>query len=494
MEMIEPGALLDSRYRLEKRIGVGGAGEVWRARHTTLNSIVAVKILHVPASRREVAKKRFLQEARVTAQLRIRQAVQVHDFGFVGERPYLVMELLEGGTLKALLSAKGSLPVRETTIILRQAARALERAHAMNIIHRDFKPDNVFVLEDEEGEPDVRVVDFGIAKLIGGFDEADDGADDDADSDQNPPDRNPLLHFTRTGGMLGTPYYMAPEQVQSAADLGIEVDIWSFGVVAYECLTGKRPFGGENAAQLFQSILEAAHVPARAHVSSLPEDFDAWFDKACAPNPKDRFSDIRTAAATLEEALGVLPVLGPTWFEATDASISFRHRQPTDGNQSNASNSLSGTATAVARKDRSRRLMGMALGGVLLAAVLVGVLAGRQDTRGVAQDGTAGSQPAETVFEPVSESLSAPLPPVSAAVSAEVAKPEPPPVASMAPSPTTRVSTRTPSGKPGKRVADKPAEESEPVAAPETPPEPAAPPENTKPKPPSPLNLPPLGI
>ncbi|PKN48712.1 MAG: hypothetical protein CVU63_04235, partial [Deltaproteobacteria bacterium HGW-Deltaproteobacteria-20] len=165
--MIEPGALLDSRYELEKRIGVGGAGEVWRARHTTLNSIVAVKILHVPASRREVAKKRFLQEARVTAQLRIRQAVQVHDFGFVGERPYLVMELLEGGTLKALLASKGSLPVRETTVILRQAARALERAHAMSIIHRDFKPDNVFVLQDEEGEPDVRVVDFGIAKLIG---------------------------------------------------------------------------------------------------------------------------------------------------------------------------------------------------------------------------------------------------------------------------------------------------------------------------------------
>jgi serine/threonine protein kinase len=489
MEMIEPGALLDSRYKLEKRIGVGGAGEVWRARHTTLNSIVAVKILHVPASRREVAKKRFLQEARVTAQLRIRQAVQVHDFGFVGERPYLVMELLEGGTLKALLASRGSLPVRETTVILRQAARALERAHAMSIIHRDFKPDNVFVLQDEEGEPDVRVVDFGIAKLIGGFDEP----DDEADSEPGQAERDPLLHFTRTGGMLGTPYYMAPEQVQSAAALGVEVDIWSFGVVAYECLTGKRPFGGENAAQLFQSILEATHVPARTHVASLPEDFDAWFDKACAPDPKDRFPDIRTAVATLEETLGVLPILGPTWFEATDASISFHRRQVVDRNtQPNASNSLSGTATAVASKDRSRRLMGIALVGVLLGtAVLVGVLAGRQNAREAAPGETVGSRPAQTV----SESLVAPPPIVSPPVpaSSEVAKTEPPPVASAAPS-TTRASSRAPSGKPGQRMAERPAKDPEPVAAPEKPPEPAVPPENTKPKPPSPLNLPPLGI
>ena len=485
--MIEPGALLDSRYELEKRIGVGGAGEVWRARHTTLNSIVAVKILHVPASRREVAKKRFLQEARVTAQLRIRQAVQVHDFGFVGERPYLVMELLEGGTLKALLASKGSLPVRETTVILRQAARALERAHALSIIHRDFKPDNVFVLQDEEGEPDVRVVDFGIAKLIGGFDEP----DDEADSEPGQAERDPLLHFTRTGGMLGTPYYMAPEQVQSAAALGVEVDIWSFGVVAYECLTGKRPFGGENAAQLFQSILEATHAPARTCVPSLPKDFDAWFDKACAPNPKDRFPDIRTAVATLEEALGVLPILGPTWMEATDASISFHRRQLVDrSTQSNASNSLSGTAT-VARKDRSRRLIGIALGGVLLGtAVFVGVLAGRQNARDAAPGETVGSGPVPTV----SESLVAPPPPVSPPVpaSSEVAKTEPPPAASAAPS-TTRASSRAPSGKPGQRAADRAAKDPEPVAAPEKPPEPVAP-ENTKPKPPSPLNLPPLGI
>ncbi len=488
--MIEPGALLDSRYELEKRIGVGGAGEVWRARHTTLNSIVAVKILHVPASRREVAKKRFLQEARVTAQLRIRQAVQVHDFGFVGERPYLVMELLEGGTLKALLASRGSLPVRETTVILRQAARALERAHAMSIIHRDFKPDNVFVLQDEEGEPDVRVVDFGIAKLIGGFDEA----DDEAESEPGAKERDPLLHFTRTGGMLGTPYYMAPEQVQSAADLGVEVDVWSFGVVAYECLTGKRPFGGENAAQLFQSILEATHEPARKHVPSLPKAFDTWFDKACAPDPKNRFADIRTAVATLEEALGVLPILGPTWFEATDASISFHRRQLVDRNaQPNASNSLSGTATAVARKDRSRRLIGMTLGGVLLSmAVLVGVLAGREDAREGERGLTVGSHPVQAV----SEGSSVPVrvsPPVAASSAEGTA--EPPPVTSVTPPPaSTRVASKTTTSKPGQRVADKPTKEPEPAVTSEKALDPVAPPENTKPKPPSPLNLPPLGI
>jgi eukaryotic-like serine/threonine-protein kinase len=281
--MIKPGALLDGRYRLEERIGAGGAGEVWRARHVTLNSIVAIKVLHVGASHKELAKKRFLQEARVTAQLRIRQAVQVHDFGFAGERPYLVMELLDGETLKARLAKKGRLSVRETTIILRQAARALERAHALGIIHRDFKPDNVFVLQDEDGDEDVRVVDFGIAKLVGGFDEVEEEPHSDIEAVS---DRNVLMNFTRTGGVLGTPYYMAPEQVQSNPRLGPEVDLWAFGVVAYECLTGRRPFDGESAGLLFKAILEADHIPVKRLCPDLPSSFATWFRTACHPDPE----------------------------------------------------------------------------------------------------------------------------------------------------------------------------------------------------------------
>lgn len=504
--MIEPGALLDGRYRLEERIGAGGAGEVWRARHVTLNSIVAIKVLHVGASHRELAKKRFLQEARVTAQLRIRQAVQVHDFGFAGERPYLVMELLDGETLKARLAKKGRLSVRETTIILRQAARALERAHALGIIHRDFKPDNVFVLQDEDGEEDVRVVDFGIAKLVGGFDEVEEEPHGDIEAAN---DKNTLLNFTRTGGVLGTPYYMAPEQVQSNPRLGPEVDLWAFGVVAYECLTGRRPFDGESAGLLFQAILEAEHVPVDQICPDLPSSFATWFRTACNPDPEKRFSDARTAVATLEEALGVLPIVGPSWLEATDPSIALQAvRRPGSSDDDTVritiSTSLSGTAAAVHRHRSSRRRAVVALGAVLVsAAVGVGVLLGYQ---GPAEESSAGSATASQA-DPTdvasattgvaSATTDVAEPVVEPAVSASAGVPEAMNTATSQRPPVKPPATirREPSGPRPKPPPARSVKTEEPkVAAPP----PVAPPDTTpaatKTKPPSPLDLPPLGL
>lgn len=484
--MLEAGKLLDGRYRLEQRIGAGGAGEVWRARHVTLDSIVAVKVLHVLSSHKEVARKRFLQEARLTAQLRIRQAVQVHDFGFVEERPFLVMELLEGETLKAMLAKKGRLPIRDTTIILRQAARALERAHALGIVHRDFKPDNVFVLLDEDGEPDVRVVDFGIAKLIGGFDEDPEESEGEVPSS----DRDQLLHFTRTGGVLGTPYYMAPEQVQSNPDLGLEVDVWAFGVVAYECLTGHRPFDGSNAGLLFKAILESDHVPAHKRVPDIPRGFTEWFHTACAPDPKRRFPDVRTAVGALEDALGVLPVLGPSWLEATDPSISLRTaRHSLVKVTTDTTTSLSGTATAVGKPKPSRQRVVLALlGAVILgAAVVVGILVGKSD---------AASSAANSVTTPAATEASPPLAPppepdeaaeagtasaIVATASAEPMRAEPEPIVKRvpirqpAPPKTSSIESETKSDPPSDQL-------------------PAPPPAATKPKPPSPLSLPPLGL
>jgi serine/threonine-protein kinase len=491
--MLEAGKLLDGRYRLEQRIGAGGAGEVWRARHVTLDSIVAVKVLHVLSSHKEVARKRFLQEARLTAQLRIRQAVQVHDFGFVEERPFLVMELLEGETLKAMLAKKGRLPIRDTTIILRQAARALERAHALGIVHRDFKPDNVFVLLDEDGEPDVRVVDFGIAKLIGGFDEDQEESEGEVPSS----DRDQLLHFTRTGGVLGTPYYMAPEQVQSNPNLGLEVDLWAFGVVAYECLTGHRPFGGDNAGLLFKAILESDHLPAHERVPDLPQGFAKWFRTACAPDPKRRFPDIRTAVGTLEDALGVLPVLGPSWLEATDPSISLRTlRNSLVKVTPDTTTSLSGTATAVKKPNRSRRRVLVAFLGALLlgASVVVGILVGKPDassTRanpGVAADSEHGARPGKA-SDPLASAKEAEeagaTPHAGATTSAE-------PVPTEA-APPKRVSTPAqPTRHASPQKTAKPDVESKPDPPPAHPPDP--PPTATKSQPPSPLSLPPLGL
>ena len=504
--MIEPGALLDGRYRLEERIGAGGAGEVWRARHVTLNSIVAIKVLHVGASHKELAKKRFLQEARVTAQLRIRQAVQVHDFGFAGERPYLVMELLDGETLKARLAKKGRLSVRETTVILRQAARALERAHALGIIHRDFKPDNVFVLQDEDGDEDVRVVDFGIAKLVGGFDEVEEEPHNDLEAAS---DRNVLLNFTRTGGVLGTPYYMAPEQVQSNPRLGPEVDLWAFGVVAYECLTGRRPFDGESAGLLFKAILEADHIAADRICPDLPSSFATWFRTACAPDPEKRFSDARTAVATLEEALGVLPIVGPSWLEATDPSIALRDvRRPSSSDDDTVrvsiSTSLSGTAAAVHKHRTSRRRAVVALGAVLVsAAVGVGILAGYQGPEDIAGGSATASEavrPADVASATTgvaSASTDIAEPAVEPAVSASAGVPETVDTSTKEPPPVEPPATvrREPSGP---RPKSPPAKSTTAVEPKVADPPPVAPPVTaptaTKTKPPSPLDLPPLGL
>ncbi len=198
-------------------------GEVWRARHTALQTQVAVKFLLAGSAASERAQRRFLTEAQVTANLRTRHAVQVFDFGVTADgRPYLVMELLEGETLDQRIAREGRLPVLATAAILEQAARALDRAHALGIVHRDFKPENVMLVADEEsGGELVKVVDFGIAKLVGSLDDALKGALSALATTGCAPDAGEI---TSVG--VGTPYYMAPEQVQDSAQVGPAADVW----------------------------------------------------------------------------------------------------------------------------------------------------------------------------------------------------------------------------------------------------------------------------
>src|SRR5262245_51993252 len=165
---LDTGRLVGDRYILETLIARGGMGEVWRARHKALRSLVAIKFLHRASAFSPSKRKRFLTEAQVTANLKTRHAVQVFDFGVTEDGlPYLVMEFLEGETLEKRIAREGRLSIETTFTVLRQAARALDRAHALGIVHRDFKPENVVIFADEEGGEQVKVVDFGIAKIVG---------------------------------------------------------------------------------------------------------------------------------------------------------------------------------------------------------------------------------------------------------------------------------------------------------------------------------------
>jgi len=293
-------SLVGGRYELETMLGVGGAGEVWRARHVTLGSRVAIKLLHASLAEHARTRERFVTEARVAAQLNTRYAVRVFDFGIGDDRrPYLVMDLLDGETLGQRIHRVGRLSPALTVRFLSQAACALSRAHALQIVHRDFKPDNVvIVLEEDAVGESIRVLDFGVAKLARDL------------TDDGPTTLLPIAAeafaaaLTRPGAMLGTPRYMAPEQILGSPDLDLRADVWALGVVAFECLTGEAPFRGAGLVELFANIQCGVHLRAKALVPALPARFDAWFEVACATHPSNRFASASTAAAELATALG----------------------------------------------------------------------------------------------------------------------------------------------------------------------------------------------
>ncbi len=296
------GVLLGGRYRLVGKLGAGAMGEVWRAEHVTLGSVVAVKLVDV-AGRNDAAEllARFHQEARAAAQLQSAHVVQILDHGVDGTIAFMAMELLEGESLEQRLHRRRTLLPAEVAHIVREMARGVERAHASGIIHRDLKPPNIF-LTRREGVELVKVLDFGIAKIL--------GAPRDA-------------HLqTQQGFIVGTPSYMSPEQVLGRT-LDTRSDLWQMGVIAYECLTGERPFDGAALGQLFMRICT---LPIRlpSTFARVPPGFDAWVLRALDRTPEGRFQ----TATELSESL--CAILAPSGIgEAAIATLASGHASNT---------------------------------------------------------------------------------------------------------------------------------------------------------------------
>jgi serine/threonine protein kinase len=274
------GALLAGRYRLLEQLGEGGMGSVWKAEHLLLHSHVAIKIIDPEVARLEFNLTRFLREAKTLASLRSRNVVQVLDFGSDGETPYLVMELLQGQTLGRRVSERGRLSLSETSGILQDVCAAMSLVHDQGLIHRDLKPDNIFLCNTGDQRVS-KVVDFGIAKSLRG-------------------DMSTSMK-TRTGHMLGTPSYMSPEQCRGLKDIDHRADLWALGVITYECLVGKVPFQGEVLGDLLLRIcMDPLPVPSQ-HARGLPSTFDAWFAKAVSRDRSTRFQSALELAASLAE-------------------------------------------------------------------------------------------------------------------------------------------------------------------------------------------------
>jgi hypothetical protein len=280
--LVAPGAIVAGKYRLDVVIGEGGMGAVWSATHTGLGQAVAIKFISNEFVTSPEALRRFDAEAKAAAQLRSRHVVQVFDNGTLEDgTPYIAMELLRGENVYARVHRAGPVPIREAIEILSQCCKALGRAHAAGIIHRDIKPDNIFLAQTDEDGILVKVLDFGIAKFAS-------GPNDHAS--------------TRTGAVLGTPLYMSPEQARGLKSIDYRTDLYSLGLVAYTMLTGNLAFSSESFGDLLLQICTAPLPSLCANAPWLPAPMELWFQRACARDPLGRFGSAQELGDALRAA------------------------------------------------------------------------------------------------------------------------------------------------------------------------------------------------
>lgn len=272
-----PGHVIHGRYRLDSLLGQGGMGSVWKAEHLQLRSHVAVKLLDPAIADQPEMVQRFLREAQALAALRSPNVVQVLDFGVEDKTAFIIMEMLQGEPLSRRIHGAERPSDEELIRFLLDVLRAIGKAHDAGIVHRDLKPDNIFICRDE---PEfAKVIDFGVAKVA------------------QPELSGMPTSRTQTGTMIGTPYYMSPEQAQAKA-VDARSDLWSIAIIAYECFTDQLPFLGNSFGELIINIC-TSQVPVPSRKARVPAGFDEWFVRGVQRDPARRFQSAREMAAEL---------------------------------------------------------------------------------------------------------------------------------------------------------------------------------------------------
>jgi serine/threonine-protein kinase len=265
-----PGDIIAGKYALEELLGEGGMGAVFRARNTTIDMPVALKLIRADLDR-ELLSGRLLQEARAAAKLAHPAIVRVFDVGktALGD-PFIVMELLHGESLARVLEREGRLSSARAVQLLLPIADALSVAHAKGFVHRDVKPDNVFIVNDDEGQLQPKLVDFGIVKH------------EHKEGDN---------HLTQVGAVLGSPDYMSPEQARGLDNIDLRSDVWSFSVVLYETITGAAPFEAANYNALLRMIVET-QPPTLHERRAADEELSQIVQLGLSKHPEDRFASM----------------------------------------------------------------------------------------------------------------------------------------------------------------------------------------------------------
>jgi serine/threonine-protein kinase len=264
------GSVIGDKYGVKALIGEGGMGAVYEAEHVAIGRIVAVKVLHPKHAQQPEAVARLRHEARIAGSIGHPNICEIYDLGRLDDgTPYLVMERLMGETLDERIKREGALPERDIADVMSQVLSALSAAHAKAIIHRDLKPENIFLVRRAGAPPQAKLLDFGISKAI--------------DADENAAD------LTMPGIVMGTPYYMAPEQARGDRGLDHRVDLWAAGVILYEALSGRRPFVARNYNALLVQILTSKHRPLAEVRPGITPALERVVDKALSKMREDRF-------------------------------------------------------------------------------------------------------------------------------------------------------------------------------------------------------------
>jgi serine/threonine protein kinase len=280
-ESLSPGDVIAGKYRVRGELGRGGFAVVYDAEHLGLQQAVALKVLHRSNGTPSVLLERFAREVRISALVRHPHVLQVHDVGVLSDgSPFLVMEKIQGETLHHYLCLAGRLSLEQTIELTRQLLSALVALASRGIVHRDIKPENLMLTTTDSGDLLLKLVDFGIA-LVG--------------SEQISASR-----LTRHGALVGTPHYMAPEQLRSEV-VDARVDIYATGVVMYQALTGSMPFDGEDLGALALNVLHGNARRVRSLRPDCPPQLAAIVDRALAREPDRRFPSAATMLAALND-------------------------------------------------------------------------------------------------------------------------------------------------------------------------------------------------
>ena len=282
------GDVLLGKYVVERILGAGGMGVVVAVRHRELHELYAMKFMLPAALTNAQAVERFVREARAAAKLKSEHVAKVTDVGRLENgSPYMVMEHLSGKDLEGVLEERGVLPAAEAATYVLQACDAIAEAHDAGIVHRDLKPANLFLTKRANGSPCVKVLDFGISKTS--------GADEASGS------------MTRTTAIMGSPYYMSPEQMRSTKNVDFRTDLWALGVILYQLVTRRVPFPGDTITEVCSGVLSDEPPPLVAVAPNVTPEYDAIIRRCLQKRPEMRYGSARELAAALAVVAGVSP-------------------------------------------------------------------------------------------------------------------------------------------------------------------------------------------